>query len=79
MRFAGQVRLVGRLGEEWDAAGAGRELGDDSLLVELLDEGVDGADVIDVGMGEQNPVDGCSGGRGGGEDVVSRSWPGWRR
>jgi hypothetical protein len=54
--------------QEGQTAGVG-----DELYVggpEFFEEGVDGADVIHVGVGEENAADGCAENAGGGEDVV---------
>lgn len=67
-RFAGLEGFVGGTAEEGKASGAGGEFDPGP---EAGDEGVDRADVIDVGVGEGDAADGGAG--GGGEDVGSGS------
>jgi hypothetical protein len=66
--FGGCEGLVGWSPEEGQAAGVGDEL--DVGGAEFCEEGVNGADVVHVSVGEENASDGCAEGVGGGEDVV---------
>jgi hypothetical protein len=68
LRFVGLERHVGWFLEEGQAAGVGDEL--DVRGAEFFEEGVDGADVVPVGVGEEDAADGCAESASGDEDVV---------
>jgi hypothetical protein len=66
--FAGLEGFVGWFFEEREGAGVGGEL--DLRGAEFCEEGVDGAYVVDVSVGEEDAADWGAEGFGGGEDVV---------
>lgn len=61
-------RFVGWFLQERQSADVRGEL--DLRGAQLREKGIDGADVVDVGVGEEDAADGCVEGAGGGEDVV---------
>ena len=66
--FVGFERGIGRFLEQGETAVVGDEL--DGGGAEFFDEGVDGTDVVHVGVGEEDSADGGSEEAGGDEDVV---------
>ena len=66
--LAGLERFVWWFLQQREGAGVGSEL--DPRGAKFREEGVDGADVVDVGVGEEDAADGSAEGFGDGEDVV---------
>ena len=70
--FVGLEGHVGWLLEEGKTARVGDEL--DVGRAEFFEEGVDGAEVVHVGVSEKEAANGRGEGAGGGEDIALRAW-----